>query len=251
VQLEVDTGMSRMGVAAEAAADALARIAGERGLRLDGVYTHLARADEEDLAATRAQLERFARVLAEARARGVAPGLVHVANSAGLLAGPALGDALPAELNAVRPGLVLYGARPAPHLAADLRPVMTLRARVVNLRRVAAGDAVGYGGTWRAPRPTRIATVGLGYADGIPWSLAGRGEMALRGRRVPVVGRVSMDLATLDVGDGPAELGDAVVAFGAGGPSVEEVAAWAGTIPWEILVRVGRRAARVSVGSAV
>jgi alanine racemase len=249
VQLEVDTGMSRMGVPADAAAALLARIAGEPRLRLDGVYTHLARADDPDLAPTRAQLARFAGVLAQARAGGLATGLVHVANSAGLLAGEALGGALPPEVDAVRPGLALYGALPAPHLRAEIEPVMTLRARVVNLRRVAAGDAVGYGGTWRAPRATRIATVALGYADGLPWSLAGRGaELCLRGRRVPIAGRISMDLTTLDVGDGPAELGDPVTVFGAGGPRVEELAERAGTIPWEILVRIGRRVARVAVG---
>jgi alanine racemase len=251
VQLEVDTGMSRMGVPAEAAAELCARIAGEPALRLDGLYTHLARADEADLAPTRAQLERFRGVLAELRERGIAPGRVHVANSAALLAGSALGDALPPELNAVRPGIALYGVRPAAHLAANLRPVLTLRGRLVNLRSVAPGQGVGYGGSWRARHGTRIATLALGYADGVPFSLANRGEMTLRGRRVPIVGRVSMDLVTLDVGEGPAELGDLVTVFGAGGPSVEEVAAWAGTIPWEILVRVGRRVARRSVGSAV
>jgi alanine racemase len=187
-------------------------------------------------------------VLAEVRARGLAPGRVHVANSAALLAGEALADALPPEVDTVRPGVALYGAVPASHLRAELEPVMTVRARIVNLREVAAGDAVGYGGTWRAPRATRVATVSLGYADGIPWSLANRGEMSLRGRRVPIAGRISMDLSTLDVGAGPAALGDEVIAFGAGGPRVEEVAAWAGTIPWEILVRVGRRVARVAVG---
>jgi len=251
VQLEVDTGMSRMGVAAEAAAELAARVAAEPALRLDGVYTHLARADEEDLAPTRAQLERFGRALAALAERGVRPALVHVANSAGVLAGSALASSLPPEVNAVRPGLALYGASPSPHLAASLRPVMTVRARIVNLRRVAAGDAVGYGGTWRSARATRVATVALGYADGLPWSLASRGEMALRGRRVPIVGRISMDLATLDVGDEPAELGDEAIAFGAGGPRVEDVAAWAGTIPWEILVRVGRRVERATLPGPV
>jgi alanine racemase len=251
VQLEVDTGMARMGVPADAALEVLARIAAEPALRLDGLYTHLARADEGDLAPTRAQLARFSAVLAGMRERGQDPGRVHVANSAALLAAASLGAAVPAEVNAVRPGIALYGVRPAPHLAADLRPVLTLRGRIVNLRRVAAGEGVGYGGTWRAPRATRIATLALGYADGIPFSLANRGEMTLRGRRVPVVGRVSMDLVTLDVGEGAAELGDLVTAFGAGGPSVEEVAAWAGTIPWEILVRLGRRVARSSAANAV
>jgi alanine racemase len=241
--------MSRMGVAADAAAELAARVAADPALRLEGVYTHLARADEEDLAPTRAQLERFADVLRALAARGLRPPWVHVANSAGLLSGSALAPAVPPEVNAVRPGLALYGASPSPHLAADLRPVMTLRARVVNLRRVAAGEAVGYGGTWRSARATRIATIAFGYADGLPWSLGGRGEVALRGRRVPIAGRISMDLTTLDVGDEPAELGDEVIVFGADGPRVEDVAAWAGTIPWEILVRVGRRVERVGVGA--
>ena len=251
VQLEVDTGMSRMGVPAEAALEVAARIAAEPALRLDGLFTHLARADECDLAPTRVQLGRFAGFLAGLRARGVAPGRVHVANSAALLAEGRPGESVPAQVNAVRPGIALYGVRPAAHLAADLRPVLTLRGRIVNLRRVAAGEGVGYGGTWRAPRPTRIATLALGYADGIPWALANRGEMTLRGRRVPIVGRVSMDLVTLDVGEGAAELGDLVTAFGAGGPSVEELAVWAGTIPWEILVRLGRRVARRCAEGAV
>jgi alanine racemase len=252
VHLEVDTGMARMGVPEGSALAALAAIAAAPGLRIDGLSTHLARADELDLAPVRSQLERFARFLAEARGRGLPIGVVHVANSAGLLASPELEKALPREVNAVRPGIALYGVRSARHFEAPLRPVMTLRGRVVNVRAVGAGEPVGYGATWRAERPTTIATVGLGYADGIPWSLGGGGgEMGLRGRRVPIVGRISMDLVTLDAGAGPVELGDSAVAFGEGGPTVEDVAARAGTIPWEIVVRVGRRVARTTVGSAV
>jgi alanine racemase len=251
VQLEVDTGMARNGVPLADAPAALAAIAGAASLRLDGVCTHLARADEPDLEPVRRQLARFAGFLAEARARGIATGVVHLANSAGVLASAELEKALPREVNAVRPGIALYGVRSAAHFAAELRPVMTLRGRVVNVRRVGAGEPVGYGATWRAGRPTQVATVALGYADGIPWSLGGSGgEMALGGRRVPIVGRISMDLTTLDVGDAPVALGDTAVAFGAGGPTVDEVAARAGTIPWEILVRVGRRVGRRTVGSA-
>jgi alanine racemase len=250
VQLEVDTGMARNGVPLAEAPGALAAIAAAPSLRLDGVCTHLARADEPDLDPVREQLARFARFLAEARARGIATGLVHLANSAGVLANAELEKALPREVDAVRPGIALYGVRSARHFTAPLRPVMTLRGRVVNLREVGAAEPVGYGATWRAPGTTRIATVALGYADGIPWSLAGAGaEMGLGGRRVPIVGRISMDLVTLDVGDVPVALGDAAVAFGTGGPSVEEMAERAGTIPWEILVRVGRRVARRTVGN--
>ena len=249
VQVEVDTGMSRMGIPAGEAIAALERIAAQGGLRLDGVYTHPARADETELGSVREQLARFARVLGEARARGIATGLVHVANSAALLAAGDLAAALPPEVNAVRPGIALYGVRSAAHFATPLRPVMTLRGRVVNVRRVAAGDPVGYGSTWRAARATSVATVALGYADGVPWSLGGSGgEMGLGSRRVPIVGRISMDLTTLDAGGAPVALGDTAVAFGDGGPTVEEMAARAGTIPWEILVRVGRRVGRRTVG---
>lgn len=244
VHVEVDTGMRRMGIPPGSAARFLAEVAGEDRLRLAGVHTHLARADEADLAPSREQLARFAAVLEEARAAGVAPGLVHVANSAGLLAGDGLEDALPPGVGAVRPGLCLYGVRPAPHLPGTLRPVMTLHTRVANVRAIRPGEAVGYGATFRAERPGRIATLPLGYADGVPWAAGGRGEALVRGRRVPFAGRVSMDLVTLDCGDLPVEIGDEAVLFGEGLP-VEEAAAAAGTIPYELLVRVGRRVPRV------
>ncbi len=252
IQLEVDTGMRRMGVPAEDAPALLEALSREPHLALHGVYTHLACADELDLASSRAQLALFGEVLAAARARGVEPGLVHVANSAGVLAAAELADALPPEVNAVRPGLMLYGACPAAHLAgsARLEPVMTLRTRVCAVRHVRPGDPVGYGATFRAARRGRIATVPVGYADGVPWALVNRGSALLRGRRVAFAGRVSMDLVTLDVGEGPVEIGDEVVLFGRergeGGARlpVEEVAAAAGTIPYEILVRVGARVPR-------
>jgi len=249
VQLEVDTGMRRMGVAPESAAALAAEIAGAEGLELEGVWTHLACADSPDLAPARAQLSRFGEVLAALRARGVSPGLVHMANSAALLAAPQLAPALPPGVNAVRPGLLLYGVLPAPHLRgrAALRPVMSLHARIAQLRRVVPGDTVGYGAAFRARREGRIATLPVGYADGIPWSLGNRGHALLRGRRVPIAGRISMDATTLDIGCAPADLGDPVALFGAAAGEesallpVEEVAEAAGTIPYELLVRVGRR----------
>ena len=121
---------------------------------------------------------------------------------------------------------------------------MTLHTRVANVRAIRPGEAVGYGATFRAERPGRIATLPLGYADGVPWAAGGRGEALVRGRRVPFAGRVSMDLVTLDCGDLPVEIGDEAVLFGEGLP-VEEAAAAAGTIPYELLVRVGRRVPRV------
>jgi alanine racemase len=153
-------------------------------------------------------------------------------------------------VNAVRPGLLLYGVQPAPERAgvADLRPVMSLRTRVANVRHVRRGDPVGYGATFRAKQRGRIATLPIGYADGVPWSLGNRGHVLLRGRKLRIAGRVSMDLLTLDVGEAPVEIGDPVLVFGeADGERlrIEEVAEAAGTIPYELLVRVGRRVPRV------
>jgi alanine racemase len=246
VQIEVDTGMRRMGLAAEDAPALLERIAKEPALGLEGVYTHLACADEEDLGPSLNQLRLFSEVLSAVRARGTDPGQVHVANSAGLLATSELAAAMPARVNAVRPGLMLYGVHPAARLRgrAALAPAMTLRSRVSNVRHVRSGDAVGYGGAFRATRRGRIATVPIGYADGIPWSLGDRGSVLLRGSRAPIAGRISMDFVTLFVGDDPVEIGDPVVLFGEGLP-VEEVAETAGTIPYELLVGIGRRVPRV------
>lgn len=250
LELEVDTGMARMGVAPEDVAALAATIAREDSLAFDGIYTHLACADEADLASTRRQLALFGEVLAGLRARSLAPARVHVANSAALVASAELASALPPEVNAVRPGLMLYGVQPAAERAgvADLRPVMSLRTRVANVRHVRRGDPVGYGATFRAKQRGRIATLPVGYADGVPWSLGNRGHVLLRGRKLRIAGRVSMDLLTLDVGELPVEIGDPVLVFGeAEGERlrVEEVAEAAGTIPYELLVRVGRRVPRV------
>jgi alanine racemase len=250
LELEVDTGMARMGVAPEDVAALAATIAREDSLAFEGLYTHLACADEADLASTRRQLALFGEVLAGLRARSLTPERVHVANSAALLASAELASAIPADVNAVRPGLMLYGVQPAAERAgvAELRPVMSLRTRVANVRHVRRGDPVGYGATFRAKQRGRIATVPVGYADGVPWSLGNRGYVLLRGRKLRIAGRVSMDLLTLDVGEAPVEIGDPVLVFGeAEGERlrVEEVAEAAGTIPYELLVRVGRRVPRV------
>ncbi|MCP5055228.1 MAG: alanine racemase [bacterium] len=252
VQVEVDTGMARMGVAPADALGVLEEVAGSDVLVLEGVYTHLARADEADLEPSLEQLHRFDALLAEARERRIEPRRVHVANSAGLLAGADLESAMPAAVNAVRPGLMLYGALPAEHLRerATLRPVMSLRSEIVSVRELAAGEPVGYGAMWRAAEPTRIATVPLGYADGVPWSFEGGGSALVGGRLVPFAGRVSMDLVTLDVGSSGAKIGDPVVLFGREPGEegamlpVEDVARAAKSHAYELLVRVSSRVPR-------
>jgi len=247
VHVEVDTGMRRIGVPREDALALFEAIAREPALHLGGTYSHLARGDEPDLTPSLEQLRVFSELLAQARERGLDPGLVHAVHSAGLLAGKPLIEALPGQA-AARPGLMLYGARPAPHFEVELQPAMRLATKVVQLRRAKAGDPVGYGAEFRAPRDTRIATLPIGYADGVPISASGRGCVLIGGRRAPIAGRVSMDFIAVDVGDAPVEIGaDAILFGGAQGDAVltvEEAAAVAQTIPYELLVRVGKRVRR-------
>ena len=250
VHVEVDTGMRRLGIPAGEAVELIARTAGSPHLALGGVATHFARADERDLAPTRAQAEAFARVLDGVARRGLDPGLVHLANSAGLLARSAW-ENLVSE-TAVRPGLMLYGIAPAAHLAGDgLRPVMTLETAVAATRRVLAGEGVGYGASWRAPRSGSVATLPMGYADGIPWTAGlpeAGAEVLIAGRRRPLVGRVSMDLVTVWLEDDAVPIGEPAIAFGVGAGGalpVESLAAAARTLAYEVLVRIGARVPRV------
>jgi alanine racemase len=199
----------------------------------------------------------FARALDALRRRGVDPGCVHLANSAGLLASTRWDDLLPGD--AVRPGLMLYGIAPAARDAsAGLRPVMTLVTAVTAVRRVEAGAPVGYAAAWRAPRSGWVATLPMGYADGIPWAAgqqdatgAAGARVLIAGRRRPIVGRVSMDLATVWLEDDAVAIGEPAIAFGTGAGGtlpLEELAAAAATLAYELLVRVGARVPRVYVG---
>jgi alanine racemase len=241
VHIEVDTGMRRMGVAPTEAGGLFEALERRDSLALRGVLTHFSSAEEADLGPSEEQLERFARLL-QKHAPEVAE--VHVANSAGLLAAPRL--ALMGT--GVRPGLMLYGARPAAHLGAELSPAMRLETEVIAVRHVDAGEGVGYGGAWCAPDAGQVATIGLGYADGIPRSLGGVGEVEIAGRRAPLVGRVSMDSAGVWLAAQTATVGASVCVFGSEGLRVEEVAERAATISYELLVRVGARVTRRYIG---
>ncbi len=236
VWLKIDTGMNRLGfdpadvVAARAA---LAALAGVRGPVHS--FTHLAGADEPAHGATAAQLACF-----DAATRGL-PGERSLANSAALLNVPtALADW-------VRPGLLLYGASPLRGaVGADhgLRPAMTLRSQVIAVKRIAPGARVGYGGAWVASRPTTLAIAAIGYGDGYPRSVSGDAAVLLRGRRLPLAGRVSMDMLAIDATDlDPAvRVGESVVLWGPELP-VETVAAAAGAIPYELLCGISQRVA--------
>lgn len=226
--LEVDTGLSRGGVPwHDDAAWRRLRALVDGLATFEGIYTHFHSAGVDPLA-SHAQWERFQRVVAELPAR---PRLVHAACS----------DAeRQYALDLVRPGIHLYGL-PVEGLTAD--PVVRLEARVVAVRRLRAGDTVSYGATWRAERATTIATLGIGYADGLPRALSNRGRVELGGVVVPVAGIVAMDLTMVDAGELPVQVGDVATIFG-GQVSVQEQAELAGTIPYELLTGLGTRLPR-------
>ena len=250
VHLKIDTGMHRMGCAPQDAADlAVLAAAAARGLRLAGVFTHLATADEPDHPAIALQLARFDQALAAVRDAGVDPGVVHIANSAGALALPS------ARRDMVRAGIAVYGISPGAgvdHLASALRPAMSLHARVSRVQRVPAGEGVSYGLRHTVQRETTIATVPIGYADGVPRRSFGAGvEVLVGGTRRPIVGVVTMDQLMVDVGDDEVVVGDQVVLVGeqAGSMGVERILAaeWAdrlGTIGYEIVCGISARVPR-------
>lgn len=246
VQVEVDTGMRRMGVPSEEAVAFLGAVQAQEELHLEGVFTHLARADESDPEPSLDQIDAFERLLGRL---STPPPERHVHNSAGLL--QVARKTLPIAGTTARPGLMLYGVSPASHFKTPLRSVMSLRAPVVALRRLAVGDSVGYSGTWRAPRAGFVATLRAGYADGVPWTTSGRGIALLGGRRRPIVGRVSMDYSTVWLEGAAAaasvQVGSIATLFGRDGAQqlpVEEVAAEAGTSRYEVTTRVGSRVPR-------
>ncbi len=243
VHLKVDTGMSRLGVAPAEIAAALKSLREAPQLRLAGLCTHFASADADDPATTEAALASFQAAVDQARQLGFAHAVRHAANSAAAVRFPA------ARLDAVRPGLALYGAMPSAVVRlAGLEPALALRTRIMAVREIEPGTGVSYGGTWRAARRTRVATLPIGYADGYPRHVRGA-SVLLAGRRVPVIGAVCMDMLMIDVTDLPeSALGGPVTLIGRDGPgaiTVDEVAGWAGTINYEILCGISKRVPRV------
>lgn len=244
VHVKVDTGMGRLGFFPDDVGAVIERLRGERWIRVEGFMTHLSSADgtsEADREFTLAQLRGFegaARAFRDAFGPGV---LLHALNSAGLLAFREY------AFDMARPGIALYGALPAEGLGADLglRPVMRLVSRIVSLKKMPANHPVSYGRLFAAPTPRVIAVVPVGYADGYHRCLTNAAWMGVLGHRAPVAGRVCMDLTMIDVTGIPgARVGSEVVVMGDGGPSADELAALAGTIPYELLTQVGRRIPR-------
>ena len=261
VHLKVDTGMGRLGTPVGARSDPAgsglrttvelaAAVDRGRASRLEGVWSHLATADDPDAAvagsSTDAQIAAFHEVLQALERSALRPPVAHLANSAGIIARP------DAQFDLVRPGIAVYGQPPSPHvagLAPELRPALTLDAPVTFVKRLPAGAPIGYGATWTAERATVLATVRLGYADGYPRSLSSKGRATLGDRAVRIAGRVCMDQVMLDVGpDADVALGDRAVFVGGTGPSAVAVAEAAGSFVYELLTGLGARVARRYVG---
>lgn len=244
VHVKVDTGMGRLGVWHENAAGFFRKLAAQKRLEVEGLYTHFARADHEDRKFTDEQIRLFESATREARAAGLRPKFLHAANSMGLV------RFRRAHLNLVRPGLILYGIRPASGTKGiDVEPILSLKSRIEFLKPVEKGRALSYGATYRASARTRVATLPVGYSHGYRVGFSNRAFVLVNGRRCPVVGRVTMDHTLVDVGPaGNVRRWDEVILIGRNGKAAvtaENLAELAGTIPYEIVCSLHSRIPRI------
>jgi alanine racemase len=241
--LKIDTGMNRLGFRFDNLGRTLPELLESESLELAAVYTHFATADDPESRLFELQRARFDQAVAAIGRLGGRPRLLHASNSAAILRDSRV------WFDRVRPGLLLYGVVPPPlGSTIDLQPVMTLRSKVVAVKGLRPGDASGYGARFVAEHPTTMAIVPAGYADGLDLRMAGRCAVLIRGRRAPIVGSVCMDMLTADVTGMDVSPGDEVVIVGPQGGDrldVREIAASIGSIPWEILCRVGSRIQRI------
>jgi alanine racemase len=244
VHVKVDTGMGRIGLPPEDALAFIREFAAMPGLAVEGLMTHFADADLKDKQFASAQLDSFEMLVRSLDEAGISVPLRHAANSAAVL------EYDRALLTMVRPGLMLYGYDPLERRGGfDLRPVLSLVTRIAYLKKVPAGVPISYGRTFVTKRESLIATVPIGYADGYSRGLSNRGEALVRGRRVPVAGRVCMDMIMLDVTDVPSVAeGDEVALIGCQGQeriTADDLAGWTGTIAYEVLCGIGARVPRI------
>jgi len=245
VHIKIDSGMGRLGFQPnDSSIRAIAKIAALRNIDLEGIFTHFAISDAADKTYTRRQFELFTWTLAELKKVGVEPRIRHVSNSAAII------DLPEYALDMVRPGIMLYGYEPSSDVDMSkltLKPAMSLKARLSNVKTVPAGVGLSYGLTYTTRRWSIIGTLPLGYADGYRRALSNRGWTDIHGGKAPIVGRVCMDQCMIDLTDvGGAEIGDEVILFGGGcAPSVDEMTKMLDTIPHEITCDIARRVPRV------
>ncbi len=247
--LKIDTGMGRMGLLPSETDRWLSKLGGLKALRFDGLCSHFSDAESEEEDYTQNQLKSFAGVVERLRRAGLCPPLIHMALSAAVITLPR------SYFSMVRPGLVLYGIHPSPATARRmaLRPVLSWKTRILQLKGLPKGSSISYGRTFVTKRPSLIATLPVGYADGYHRLLSNRGAVLVRGRRAPVVGRVCMDLTMVDVTDiRGVKQGDEVALLGKQGRksiSADEMARWAGTISYEVLTSISARVPRIHYSS--
>ncbi len=247
VHVKVDTGMGRVGVYFEEAADFIRKLGKKKSLEIEGIYTHFPSADEEDKTFSLLQIERFKEVLGRLARAGTDIPLKHMANSAAILNLPE------SYFDLLRPGLLIYGLYPslAMKKSLDLRPALSLKTKIVYLKKTPSGRPISYGRTYVTGRETMIATLPIGYGDGYSRALSNKGEVLVRGKRAPIRGRICMDQTMVEVGHIPGvKVGDEVILIGNQNEAritVEEIAEWIGTVPHEIVSRLGKRVPRVYV----
>jgi len=250
VHIKVDTGMNRLGISPENLPTLLDQVRNLKNLKIEAVSTHFSSADDEDLSVTQAQLEKFQTALTILQKEGVHTPIVHCANTSALFKFPE------SHFNMVRPGLILYGVLPSPYLRPVIdqgenpfQPVMQWKSQIILLKPIAKNQPVSYSGSFTTQRDSLIATLPIGYADGLHRMLSNKMDVLIRGRRAPQVGNICMDMILIDVTDIPdVQAGDEVVIFGRQGDemiSVEELAVKGKTIPYEILCSVSKRVPRI------
>jgi alanine racemase len=248
VHVKVDTGMHRVGIHPDRAVQFVFDLV-EAGLELEGLWTHFAKSEDTTDALTWRQLDRFDDVVARLRHGDMVPRYLHAANSAAIMRVPE------SHFDLVRLGIGMYGLSPGPGLVEEadwkLRPAMSLKSAVTMVKRVDAGEAISYGQSYSLQRPSTIATVPVGYADGYSRLLSGKAQVLVRGQRRPVAGTITMDQLMVDCGDDPVETGDEVVLIGSQGEErigTDQVAAWMGTVNYEVVCGVSERVPREYVG---
>jgi len=243
VHVKVDTGMGRIGLKPEDVLAFVSKIQRFRNVNVMGLFTHFASADHADKAFSRRQIHIFDQVIGEMQLKGIEIPLKHMANSAAIL------DLPESYYDLVRPGIMIYGLYPSDEVSRsmELKPAMRLETKISLLKTVPSGTPISYGGTYVTDRETTVATLPVGYGDGYSRLLAGRGEVLIKGRRAPLIGRVCMDMCMIDVSQIPnVKPGDDVILFG-GDLSVDEIAATIRTINYEVLCAVAKRVPRIYV----
>ncbi len=248
----IDTGMGRIGwKSGSSSVEELLRISGLKGLSMEGIFTHFARADESDLGPAKRQLQLFNSFIAEVENRGLTFKLKHASNSAGIFR---LGES---HLDLVRCGITLYGLKPSDEVSADvegIRPILELKSHIIYIKEVCPGDEISYGGTFRAERNMRVATIPAGYGDGYARTLSNKGQVLIRGRRASILGRICMDQFMADVTDiADAACGDEAVLIGSQGSeriSMEELGTLSGRFNYEFACGINKRVPRVYINGS-